>query len=324
MRGGALLGFHCSHEQHSPSALLRHVAHAADAGFGAAMCSDHFHPWSRRQGHSGFTWSWLGSALQATALPLGTVCAPGPRYHPAVIAQAAATLAEMYPDRFWLGLGSGEYLNEVITGQSWPSKDERDRRLEEAVSVMRRLWAGERVSAKGLITVDRAELFVRSARAPLVFGAALTPETARRVGEWADGLITIAGPRETMQAVIDAFRAGGGTNKPMFLQVALAFAPSEEEALAGAMDQWRHSALSPEKLADLATPEEFDSAAAAAPPASIVGRIRVSADVNRHIGWLQSDAALGFEQIFLHNVARDHQEWFIDVFGEEVLPEFVS
>jgi coenzyme F420-dependent glucose-6-phosphate dehydrogenase len=96
------VGIHCSHEQHPPSDLLRYVRHAAERGFTAAMCSDHFHPWSERQGQSGFAWSWLGAALEATRMSLGIVCAPGQRYHPAIIAQATATLGEMYPDRFWL------------------------------------------------------------------------------------------------------------------------------------------------------------------------------------------------------------------------------
>src|SRR5688500_19904508 len=125
----ATLGYHCAHEQLPPSTLLRHLKDAADAGFTAAMCSDHFHPWSERQGHSGFTWSWLGAALEATPLSFGTVCAPGQRYHPAVIAQAAATLAVMYPERFWLAVGSGEALNEKITGDPWPSKEQRNARL---------------------------------------------------------------------------------------------------------------------------------------------------------------------------------------------------
>jgi coenzyme F420-dependent glucose-6-phosphate dehydrogenase len=122
-------GFHCSHEQHAPSALLRHARLAATAGFGAAMCSDHFHPWSERQGQSGFAWSWLGAALASTPLSFGTVCAPGQRYHPAVVAQAAATLAEMFPRRFWLAVGSGEALNESITGEPYPPKPQRNERL---------------------------------------------------------------------------------------------------------------------------------------------------------------------------------------------------
>src|SRR5687768_17037489 len=118
------IGFHASHELYRPSTLLRCVERAEQAGFAAAMCSDHFHPWSDVEGQSGFAWSWLGSALQATRLPFGTVCAPGQRYHPAVIAQAVATLAEMFPSRFWLAVGSGEALNESITGAPWPRKPE--------------------------------------------------------------------------------------------------------------------------------------------------------------------------------------------------------
>ena len=133
------IGYHCSHEQHAPSALLRYVTAAERAGFQAAMCSDHFAPWGMQQGQSGFAWSWLGAALQATGLSFGTVNAPGQRYHPAIVAQAAATLTEMYPDRFWLAVGSGELLNENITGERWPEKAERNERLQECVAIIRRL-----------------------------------------------------------------------------------------------------------------------------------------------------------------------------------------
>lgn len=141
-----MIGYHCSHEQHPPSRLLEFVRAAESAGFGAAMCSDHLAPWSTSQGQSGFAWSWLGSALQATELDFGTVNAPGQRYHPVVIAQAAATLAEMYPGRFWLALGTGEALNEHVTGDAWPDKAARRVRLRESVDLMRALFAGETVT----------------------------------------------------------------------------------------------------------------------------------------------------------------------------------
>src|ERR671912_419494 len=130
-----VIGFHASHEQIHPAVLLDAVRVAEQVGFTAAMCSDHFQPWSERQGHSGFAWSWLGAALAVTPMSFGTVCAPGQRYHPAVVAQAAATLAEMYPGRFWLAVGSGEALNESITGQSWPPKPERNARLLESAAM---------------------------------------------------------------------------------------------------------------------------------------------------------------------------------------------
>ena len=155
----AIFGYHASHEQLPPSAALACVQLAEEAGFQAAMCSDHFAPWSRAQGHSGFAWSWLGAALQATGLPFGCVNAPGQRYHPAIVAQAAATLAEMFPGRFWVALGSGEALNEHITGARWPAKQARNDRLLECVEVIRALFAGETVSHRGLVTVDRAKLW---------------------------------------------------------------------------------------------------------------------------------------------------------------------
>jgi probable non-F420 flavinoid oxidoreductase len=314
-----MIGFHCSHEQHPPSALLRYASLAAKAGFAHAMCSDHFAPWSERQGHSGFTWSWLGAALQATPLTFGTVCAPGQRYHPAIIAQAAATLAEMYRERFWLAVGSGEALNEAITGQPWPPKPDRNARLRECADIMRALWAGETVNTRGHVTVKDARLYVRPARPPLLLGAAISPETARHVGEWADGLITVAGPRQSMREVVDAFRETGGS-KPMFLQVTLSFAPTDEEALAAAMEQWRQGVVGPEKLADLTSPAAFERAAANAQPSEVAEKVRISSDVERHVDWMRQDFAMGFERLYVHNVARQHLERFIDAWAERVLP----
>lgn len=319
---GPLLGFHCSHEQHAPADLLRHAKLAADAGFTAGMCSDHFHPWSERQGHSGFTWSWLGAALESTPLSFGTVCAPGQRYHPAVIAQAAATLASMYPDRFWLAVGSGEALNEKITGGGWPAKDDRKARLKASVDVMRALWAGEEVTVDGDVTVARARVYDRPATPPLIVAAALSPETARWAGAWADALVTIAAPRDDMRAIVDAFREGGGEGKPLFLQVALAFAPTDEEAADAAFDQWRQSALTRDELSDLATPAEFDRAARRITRDEVTSGLRISSDIARHAAWVEDDAAMGFERIYLHNVARDHQERFIAACGERLLPGF--
>jgi G6PDH family F420-dependent oxidoreductase len=139
----ALIGYHCSHEQFPPSELLSHVTLAHRAGFRAAMCSDHFNPWSQRQGHSGFAWSWLGAAMHASPLPFGVVNAPGQRYHPAIVAQAGATLAEMFPGRFWLALGSGQLLNEHITADAWIPKKERQARLLECVEIIRKLCRGK-------------------------------------------------------------------------------------------------------------------------------------------------------------------------------------
>src|SRR5688572_3347657 len=154
-----VIGLHNSHEQIHPAELLKAVQHAEEVGFTAAMCSDHFAPWNLEQGHSGFSWSWLGAVLATTSLPFGAVNAPGQRYHPPIVAQAIATLGAMFPGRFWVALGSGEASNEHITGQGWRRKELRDVRLRECVDVIRALLAGEEVSHDGLVHVDRARLW---------------------------------------------------------------------------------------------------------------------------------------------------------------------
>lgn len=312
-------GFHASHEQFAPDELLELVRRAGAAGFEAAMCSDHFHPWSTAQGQSGFAWSWLGAAMATTALPYGVVTSPVGRYHPAVVAQAAATLARMFEGRFWLAAGSGEALNEAITGGAWPAKDLRNRRLLEAVQVMRALWRGEEVTHRGTFTVERATLYTRPDTPPPVFVAALSPETARWAGGWADGLITVSMPREKLRAIVDAFRDGGGDGKPLRLQVKLAFAGSDADALAGAHAQWRTNVFDGPVSEDLRTPAHFEAAARHVRPEDVAAMVRVSADPQRQLAWLREDLELGFDELLLHNVHRD-QAAFIDAFGEHVLP----
>lgn len=225
------LGYHVSHEQFAPSAALEYAELADEVGFEHALASDHFHPWSERQGESGLVWSWLGSALEATDLTFGTVNAPGYRYHPAIIAQGAATLREMYPERFWLAVGSGQLLNEGITGTDWPVKRERNARLEECADVMGRLWDGEEVTHHGRIDVEQAQLYSRPDTAPPLIGAALSEETAAWLAEWADGMITIATPdHEADAARVEAFRENA-PEKPVFLKAQHAYADSDEAAL---------------------------------------------------------------------------------------------
>ncbi|MFD3410456.1 LLM class flavin-dependent oxidoreductase [Streptomyces cyaneofuscatus] len=203
-------GFHASHEQVPPADLLGAAVHAESAGFAAAMCSDHFSPWSVRQGESGLAWSWLGAALQATDhIPFGVVNAPGQRYHPAIIAQAIGSLAAMYPGRFWAALGSGEASNEHITGARRPRKDVRNARLRECVDIIRALLKGEEVSHDGLVVVDRARLWTRPETVPPLVGAACSEATARWCAEGADGLITVNAPREKLRRIVDAQGAFG-------------------------------------------------------------------------------------------------------------------
>jgi coenzyme F420-dependent glucose-6-phosphate dehydrogenase len=315
----SVIGYHASHEQFPPSRLLTWVQAAATAGFGGAMSSDHFYPWSERQGESGFSWAWLGAAMQATALPYGLICAPAPRYHPAVVAQAAATLAELFPGRFWLALGSGQALNEHITGDRWPPKEERNARLAEAAAVIRALWRGETVTHHGRIVVEQARLYTRPALAPLLLGAALTEETAEWVGGWADGLLTASRPAEDLRRVVDAFRRGGGGGKPMRLKVQLSYARDEAAARRGAHDQWRTNIFPSHILSNLTTPAQFDSIAEPVRPEDLDRHVRISSNLACHTEWLRADIELGFDELYLHNVNRD-QDAFIEDFGTAVLP----
>ena len=316
------VGFHASHEQSAPSDLLRAVVAAEESGFQAAMCSDHLAPWSERQGHSGHAWTWLGAALQATSLTFGVVTAPGQRYHPVIAAQAIATLGQMFPGRFWAALGSGEALNEHVTGDRWPDKAARDARLLECVDVMRALLRGGEVTHDGLVRVDRARVWDLPAPSatPALIGAAVSEETARRVGAWADGLITVNQPAETLRRVFDAFRAGGGEGKPINLQVHLAWAEDEDTALAIAHDQWRTNVFSSALAWNLELPEQFDAAAAFVEPEDLRSSVLVSSDLGQHAAWLQELADLGVDGLYLHHVGQS-QDAFIDAFGAKVLPE---
>ena len=314
------IGWHASHEQLAPSRLLEDVRHAEQAGFQAAMSSDHFSPWSERQGESGFAWSWLGAAMATTGLPYRVVNAPGQRYHPAIVAQAIATLAEMFPHRLWVCLGTGEASNEHITGDRWPPKPARNARLRECVDVIRALLDGEEVTHHGHVEVDRARLWTLPAHAPPLLGTAVTEQTARWVGTWADGLATIHQPREQLERVVAAFREGGGEGKPMVLQVHVAWAPDEDEALHLAHDQWRTNVFAPPVCWDLELPEHFDEAARFVRPEDLRGPVLVSNDLGRHAAWLAEAAELGFEEINVHHVGRE-QRAFIDAFGADVLPQ---
>jgi probable non-F420 flavinoid oxidoreductase len=317
------VGFHASHEQLPPSELLRAVQRAEEAGFQAAMCSDHLAPWSARQGHSGHAWVWLGAALHATSLPLGVVTAPVQRYHPVIAAHAIATLGEMFPGRFWAALGSGENLNEHVTGDRWPDKPTRDARLLECVDVIRRLLGGEEVSHQGLVEVDRARLWSLPSEAPALVGAAVSAGTARTVGGWADGLITVNQPIDVLREVLDAFREGGGDAKPAYLQVHLSWDEDDDRALAIAHDQWRSNVFGSSLAWNLETPEQFDDAAQHVRPEDVVGPVLVSSDLAQHAAWLAELAALGFDGLYLHHVGQE-QDRFIDAFGAKVLPEVIA
>jgi coenzyme F420-dependent glucose-6-phosphate dehydrogenase len=316
----ARIGFHASHEQFPPSELLALVRAAEMAGFDCAMSSDHFRPWASAQGQSGFAWSWLGAALQATSLPFGVISAPGYRYHPAIIAQAAATLAEMFPGRFWLGLGSGQRLNEDITGLPWPEKVERNARLSECASIVAALLRGETVSHSGRVTVVNARLYSLPKAPPLLLGAAVTEATAELVGRWSDGLLTVNAKPKRVRKIVEAFRRGGGQGKPLIMQVGLNWAGTEQQAIQGAFEQWRYNVLGGEVNWELRSPRDFETATRFVRMEDMRESVLISADPARHASWLQEYIELGFEELLLHQVGVNQRE-FVDVFGSKVLPQ---
>jgi probable non-F420 flavinoid oxidoreductase len=315
-----LIGYHASHEEMPPSELLRCVAAAEAAGFAAAMCSDHLAPWSLRQGHSGHSWSWLGAALARTGLTLGVVTSPVGRQHPAVVAQAAATLTEMFPGRFWMALGSGEALNESVTGDPWPPKPVRDARLDEAAGAIRRLLDGETVTHDGLVRLESARVHSLPARPPPLFAAAASPATARRVAAWADGIVTFNRPPDTLRQVVGAWREAGGRG-PAVLQVHLSYAPTREEALRAAHHAWGTNVLEPELMWELSSPERFEQATRHVRPEDVTDAVIVSADLAEHRERIAELAEVGFDAVYLHQVGPlERQAPFIDAFAEHVLP----
>jgi probable non-F420 flavinoid oxidoreductase len=314
-----VIGFHNSHEQIHPRELLAAVQHAEEAGFTAAMCSDHFAPWNLEQGHSGFAWSWLGAAMATTGLPFGVVNAPGQRYHPAIVAQAIATLGAMFPGRFWAALGSGENMNEHVTGDPWPRKDVRDARLRECVAIIRALLAGEEVTHDGLVTVDRARIWTLPQQLPALIAPAVTVATARAGADWADGMVTINQPHDRLREMIAAYRDAGGRGK-LVLQLHLSYDPDPEKALAIAFEEWHSNVFPPPLCWDLDTPQAFDLASTHVTPADVAKVVRVSGDLGQHAAWIAEYVELGFDEVYLHHVGQE-QHGFIDAFGEHVLPQ---
>lgn len=312
----ALLALHASHEQFAPSRLLDLVIKAENAGFEAIHCSDHFEPWNRNQGQSGYTFSWLGAAMQATQLPFSVVCAPGHRYHPAIIAQAIATIAELFPGRFHIELGSGEAINESITGEPWPKKEERNQRLLESANLSEKLLEGDEVNFEGKVKVKNARLYSLPSSKPLLFCAAISEETSAWAGQWADGLITTGGEIEETAKKLESFRSKAGNDKPCNIQLRFSFASTKEEAGQGAFEQWYTNILPSDKLANLESVTEFEKEASGITIQDVPEKIPLITNIADLMYWVERFSKLNPARIVLHNVHPD-QEYFIQCFTRE-------
>ncbi|RYY75362.1 MAG: TIGR03885 family FMN-dependent LLM class oxidoreductase [Gammaproteobacteria bacterium] len=317
----AELFYHASHEQFSPSDLLAYVQLAEAEGFHGCHASDHFYPWSEQQGHSGYVFSWLGAALEATRFPFSVITAPGQRYHPAIVAQAIGTLLQMYPDRLAVSLGSGEALNECITGELWPDKPIRNKRLRECASLISRLLAGEEVSSAGLVRINRARLYTRpSSHTPLMC-AALSEDTAAWAGTWADGLLTCYKPAGKLKEIVNAFRSAGGNSKPVHVKLTFSYARDENFAKEDAYTQWRFHCIDDARLAEIDSVQAFDRISEEISLEQMLKSLPVSDQAKYFIGLINEVFDCDVDRVILHNVNRNQTD-FIRDFGNEVLKKF--
>jgi G6PDH family F420-dependent oxidoreductase len=314
------LGYAMSSEEHTPNDLVQHARRAEEVGFSFALISDHFHPWVDRQGHSPFVWSVLGGIAQATSqLRLGTgVTCPTIRIHPAIIAQAAATVAAMMPGRFFLGVGTGENLNEHILGDRWPPHEVRREMLEEAIEVMRQLWQGGTQSHHGrYYTVENARLYTLPRQPPPIMVAAAGPQAAEMAGRLGDGLISTAPDEE----IVSTFEDAGGAGKPHYGQLTVCWAKDEATARRTAYEIWPNAGLKGELSQELPTPAHFEQAAQMVSEDAIAEEIVCGPDPERHIAAIQKYIDAGYGHVYIHQVGPD-QEGFFQFYAQHILPKF--
>ena len=327
------IGYAAMLAQFAPAEAVALSAYAEANGFIGTMATDHFQPWVPAQGESSFVWSVLAAVGERTGTNFGPgVTAPTFRWHPAMVAQASATLASMYPGRHWLGLGSGEALNEHVMAAYWPEAPERINRMFEAIEIISKLFsasiAGRDFKHAGqYYKLESTRLWSMPKVAPEILVATAGPITAKRAGRVADGLITVEAPPEKISMLFNRFNEGardGGKNPatmPKVLQLHLSWAESDELAMINAMQQWPNGAMRFPK-ADIRSPYEFEQMAKMVRPDDFDGRMVISADPDVHRAYIQNYINLGFDRIYLHNVGRNQREW-IDVFGRDVLPKLV-
>jgi len=311
------IGYTLSSEEHPPGDLVEYAARAEEAGFDFLTVSDHFHPWVSRQGESGFVWATLGGVSQATeGIPVGVgVNCPIMRYHPAVVAQASATAASMLDGRFFLGVGTGELLNEHVVGEHWPEHSVRLEMLEEAVEIIRKLWSGGQQSYRGEhFTVENARLFTRPEETPPVVVSAFGPKTARAAAEFGDGFWAV-GPADTVETWADA-----GGEGPRYTQLSACVADSEAEAIETAREWWPNSELPGELAALLPTPAHFEQACEMVTEEDVAeSGTLTTRDPEAHVESIRQAVEAGYDHVHMHQIGPE-QEPFLEFYEEEVLP----
>jgi coenzyme F420-dependent glucose-6-phosphate dehydrogenase len=316
-------GYALSSEEHRPAALLANARRAEEVGFDFAMISDHYHPWTDRQGESPFVWSVLGGIAASTErITIGTgVTALSVRIHPAILAQATATVADMLPGRFWFGVGTGENLNEHILGDAWPEHARRAAMMEEAIELIRRLWTGELIDHHGeTYDVSRARIYTVPKKLPPILIAAGGPETAGLAGRIGDGLITTAPEKE----LLTAFNRGGrgkrsSSGRPIVGQATVCWAKDEKAARKTALEWWPTAAIPGDNGQELPLPSSFESLAELVTEDQLAEQIACGPDPEVHLAKIQPFIDAGFDHVYLHQVGPD-QEGFFRFAERELLP----
>jgi G6PDH family F420-dependent oxidoreductase len=313
------LGYALSSEELGPRELTANARRAEEAGFEFALVSDHYHPWLDEQGESPFVWSTIGAISQATeTLTLGTgVTCPLVRIHPAIVAQAAATSAALMPGRFFLGVGTGENLNEHILGDRWPSHEERAEMLEEAVGLIRRLWEGGLVSHRGKhYNVDRARLYTLPEGPPPIAMGAAGPHAAELAGRIADALISTAPDAD----LVETFEEAGGGSKPRYGQLTACYADTEDEAVETAFGHWRNAGLQGDLGQELALPRFFRQATQTLTRQDVADKVVCGSDPDRFREAIDEFERAGFTRVYIHQIGTE-QAPFVEFAGRELLRE---
>jgi G6PDH family F420-dependent oxidoreductase len=313
------LGYSLSSEEHGPTDLVRFAKAAEDAGFTYALISDHFHPWVDAQGNSPFVWSVIGGIAQATErIRLGTgVTCPMIRIHPAIIAQAAATSEAMMPGRFFLGVGTGENLNEHILGDKWPAADERLEMLEEAVEVIRLLWQGGYQTHRGKhYTVEQAQIYTLPERLPEIAVAAAQPLAAELAGRIGDALVNV----EPDEEVVQRFEQNGGSGKAKYGHLTVCWAETEDEAKKTAHQIWPNAGLEGPLTQELALPAHFEGAAQMVEPDDLAESMPLGPDPDRYLEQIQAFEKAGYDHVYIHHIGPD-QDGFIEFAKRELMPK---
>ncbi|MBJ6999234.1 LLM class F420-dependent oxidoreductase [Streptomyces griseofuscus] len=313
------IGYTMMTEQAGPRELVEHVVGAEEAGFDFSVISDHYFPWLRAQGHSSYAWSVLGAAAQATSrIPLMTyVTCPIRRYHPAVVAQKAATVQLLSEGRFRLGLGAGENLNEHVVGGGWPPVDVRHEMLEEAVEIIRALFGGEHVTHHGRhYQVESAKLWDVPEQPPPIGIAVSGEQSCRLAGERGDLLIAT----EPKPELLTAFDRHGGRGKPRVGQLPVSYDPDRDTAVKRAHAQFRWFGLGWKVNAELPHPDSFESATRFVTPDDVAASLPCGDDPDAFVEAVRPYAQAGFEELALVQIGGDTQTEFLHWSAKTLLP----